>query len=203
MANYTALAEVGESLINVLWQAIQPDTVVNQLIDNPDRLSLQSPFDLREDQNETVRLSLYLYRIVEDAQMKNQWPVAGPGGVPRKPPLTLDLYYLVTPLVGSPREQQIILGKVMQVFYDRAHLVGADLAGSLLPDGDPLHIVLNPVSLEETTRIWQAMEMSYRLSVCYVVRVALLNSQTTMTGQPVLQKASQYGEKEQERNGTL
>jgi hypothetical protein len=191
MADYTVLAEVGESLVQVLWQEIQPDPQVNGLIDNINRISLESPFELRE--NNVVRLSIYLYRVVEDAYTKNQFPVSGNGGRLRKPPLTLDLFYLVTPLVGSPREQQIVLGKVMQVLYDRAILSGADLIGSLAGAAEEVRVILNPVSLEETTRVWQALEMSYRLSVCYVARVAMVSSRRETSTQPVVVLDAGYG----------
>src|SRR5689334_14447597 len=148
MSDYTVLAEVGEALVGILWQEIQIDSQVNVLIDNENRISLESPADL--DNNDSVRLSIYLYRIVEDPHSKNRFPVQGNAGKLRNPPLTLDLYYLVTPLMGQPREQQIVLGKAMQVFYDRANLDGADLVGSMAAAGEQVHIVLNPVSLEET-----------------------------------------------------
>lgn len=192
MGEYTVLAEAGESLVQALWEEIQQDPQVSVLIDNENRISLESPFDLRD--NDAVRLSIYLYRVVEDANTKNRFPVPGNGGSLRKPPLTLDLHYLVTPMVGAPREQQILLGKVMQVLYDRAILEGNDLVGSLAAVNEPLRIILNSVSLEETARVWQAMEMSYRLSVCYLVRVAMLDSTRERYIQPVLQKNSVYGE---------
>jgi len=191
MSDYTVLADAGQSLINVLWQEIQPDPQVNTLIDNQSRISLESPFDLRA--NNAVRLSIYLYRIVEDPNTKNQFPVSGNGNQLRKPPLTLDLFYLVTPMVGKPEEQQIVLGKVMQVFYDRAILEGADVAGSLAASAEQLRVILNPVTLEETTRVWQALEMSYRLSVCYTVRVAMVDSRRQQSVQPVVRKTAQYG----------
>lgn len=191
MSDYTVLADAGQSMINVLWQEIQPDAQVNALIDNQSRISLESPFDLRG--NNAVRLSIYLYRIVEDPNTKNQFPVSGNGTQLRKPPLTLDLFYLVTPMFGFPREQQIVLGKVMQVLYDRAILEGADLAGSLATSAEQLRVILNPVTLEETTRVWQALEMSYRLSVCYTVRVAMVDSRREQTVQPVVRKTAQYG----------
>jgi hypothetical protein len=193
MSDYTVLAEVGQSLVRVLWEEIQADPQVNALIDNEDRISLESPFDLRE--NDAVRLSIYLYRIVEDPHTKNQSPVPGVGDRLRKPPLTLDLFYLVTPLVGSPREQQIVLGKVMQVLYDRAILNGPDLMGSLAASDEEVRIILNPVSLEETTRVWQALEMSYRLSVCYAVRVAMVDSRRERLVPRVVRKTAEYGEK--------
>ena len=192
MSDYTVLAEAGETLARVLWEEIQSDPQVNALIDNENRISLESPFDLSG--NDAVRVSLYLYRVAEDASTKNQFDVSGNGARSRKPPLTLDLYYLVTPLVGPPREQQIVLGKVMQVFFDRAILEGADLVGSLAAADEPLRVILNPVTLEETTRVWQALEMSYRLSVCYVVRVAMVDSTREQFRQPVLGRSQVFGE---------
>jgi hypothetical protein len=190
MADYTVLAEVGESLMGVLWQEIQLDPQVNALIDNESRISLESPFDLRD--NDAVRLSIYLYRIVEDANCKNQWPIQTNGSRLLKAPLTLELLYLVTPLVGSTREQQILLGKVMQVLYDRAILESADLIGSLASAGEEIRVILNPVGLEELTRVWQAMEMSYRLSIAYLVRVAIVDSRREEFIQPVVRKQGQY-----------
>jgi hypothetical protein len=139
-----------------------------------------------------VRLSVYLYRIAEGANSKNQLPVQVDGVKLRKPPLALELYYLITPLVGSPREQQVVLGKVMQVLYDRAVLEGADLVGSLAAAGEEIRVILKPVELEETTRVWQAMEMSYRLSVVYLVRIAMVDSRREQPMQPVLSKRDQY-----------
>jgi hypothetical protein len=188
VSDYTVLAEVGEALVQVLWSEIQNDPQVNLLIDNETRISLQSPYDLRDD--DSVRLSIFLYRIVEDAHLKNQWPLEGSLTRRRKPPLTLDLFYLVTPLVGSPREQQIVLGKVMQVLYDHASLEETDLGGSLATSGAAVRVILNPVSLEETTRVWQALEMSYRLSVCYTVRVALVDSTREEQMQRVLSRTA-------------
>ncbi|HZI62412.1 MAG TPA: DUF4255 domain-containing protein [Pyrinomonadaceae bacterium] len=192
MSSYTALAEVGESLAGVLWQEIQLDPVVNALIDTENKISLKSPADLANDVS--VRLSIYLYRVVEDAYTKNQYPAFGNGAQLRKAPLTLDLFYLITPLVGEPRDQQIVLGKVMQVLYDRAILEGSDLVGSLATANEPLRAILNPVTLDETARVWQALELSYRLSVCYVVRVAIVDSTREQYLQPVLERSSTYGE---------
>jgi hypothetical protein len=199
MADYTVIAEVGETIVGMLWEEMDADPLVKTLIDSESRISLQSPFDLSDD--DAVRLSVYLYRIAEDASTKNQFPVAGNGARLRKPPLTLDLFYLVTPLVGSPREQHIIMGKVMQVLYDRAILQGPDLTGSLRASDEELRIVLNPVTLEETARVWQALEMSYRLSVCYLARVALVDSRQETDVRRATHKSGEYGEKEMSHAG--
>ncbi len=194
MGDYTVLAEAGDSLVSILWEEIQIDPQINSLIDNENRISLDSPFDLQD--NDSVKLSIYLYRITENASTKNQFPVQGNGTQLRKPPLTLDLHYLVTPLVGTVTDQQIILGKVMQVFYDRAILQGTDLTGSLAASGEEVRLILNPVALEETTRVWQAMEMSYRLSLVYLVRVVMVDSRREQFVQPVVTRRDQFSQQQ-------
>lgn len=190
MSDYTVIAEVGEALVRVLWEEIQLDPQVSLLIDNENRISLQSPKDLAEDNS--VRLSIYLYRVVENPFLKNQAMQTGEGRRRRVAPLALDLCYLITPLVGTPREQQIVLGKLMQVFFDRALVVGTDLSPGMAEADEDVRIVLNPVSLEETTRVWQALEMSYRLSVCYVVRVALVDSRRQVQTTPVVERQGEF-----------
>jgi len=191
MSDYTVIAELGDALVSVLFTELNADQQIRLLIDSEDRISLESPADL--ENNSSVRLSIYLYRILENPYTKNRFPLNGTGGKQRKPPLTLDLYYLVTPLVGTPREQQIVLGKTMQTLYDRAILESVDLPGSLGASGEEIRLILNPVSLEELTRVWQALEISYRLSVCYVARVAIVNSEDEQFAQPVVYRRVTYG----------
>jgi hypothetical protein len=190
VSDYTVIAEVSEALVRVLWEEIQLDPQVNLLIDNENRISLQSPKDLAEDNS--VRLSVYLYRLIEDPHLKNQPMGAGEGRRQRVAPLALDLFYLVTPLVGTPREQQIVLGKAMEVFFDRALLEGADLSPAMNAAGEEVRVVLNPESLEETTRVWQALDLCYRLSVCYVVRVVMVDSRRSRVGTPVLSREGEF-----------
>jgi hypothetical protein len=199
MADYTVIADVGETIVGVLRSEMVGAPVVGDLIDNDSRISTESPFDLSD--NDAVRLSVYLYRIGEDSSTKNQLPVSGNGTRLRKAPLTLDLFYLVTPLVGTPHDQHIVLGKVMQVLYDRAILEGPDLAGSLLGSDEQFRIILNPVTLEETTRVWQALEMSYRLSICYLARVALVDSRRESDVRRVTSKSGEYGVPEKNHAG--
>ena len=191
MSDYSVISELGDSLVSVLFSELNADPQLRGLIDSEDRISLESPADL--ENNNSVRLSIYLYRIVENAYLKNRFSREGRGGTQRKPPLTLDLYYLITPLVGTPREQQIVLGKTMQVLYDRAILEGPDLEGSLGQSGEEIRLVLNSVSLEELTRVWQALEIPYRLSVCYIARVAIVDSEQERFVAPIVYQRASYG----------
>jgi hypothetical protein len=191
MSDYTVIAELGDSLVSLLYTELHADPQISGLIDSEDRISLESPAEL--ENNNSVRLSMYLYRILENPYMKNRFPVEGTGGKQRKTPLTLDLYYLLTPLVGTPREQQIVLGKTMQILYDRPILEGADLSGTLGASGEEISVILNPVSLEELTRVWQALEIPYRLSVCYIARVVIVDSTQQQFVQPVVYTRMTFG----------
>jgi hypothetical protein len=98
----------------------------------------------------------------------------------------------MTPLLKEPRDQQIVLGKVMQVLYDRATLEGPDLGGALANGDERVRVIFNPVSLEEAARVWQALETTYRLSVCYMLRVALIDSTREAAAGPVVGARTVY-----------
>ena len=197
MSDYSVIAALGDSLVSVLYSELNTDPQISGLIDSEDRISLESPADL--ESNNSVRLSMYLYRILENPYLKNRFRVEGTGGKLRKPPLALDLYYLLTPLMGTPREQMIVLGKTMQILYDRSILEGSDLSGSLEGSDEEVRLILNPVSLEELTRVWQALEVPYRLSVCYIARVVIVDSEQEQFQQQVVSRQITYGTLERKR----
>jgi hypothetical protein len=195
MSDYKVLADVGQSLINVLWEQIQADPDLFALINNSSLISLESPADHQENTSDPALLSVYLYRITEDPFMKNRGTVEGTGGKVRKPPMALDLYYLITPLLKAPRDQQIVLGKILQVLYDHPTLEGPDLEGGLATSGEVVRVVFNTVPLQEVSWVWQALETPYRLSVTYTVRVSLLDSTEEQSQQRVLTLQNKYAGK--------
>ncbi len=192
MSDYKVLAEVGQSLVNVLWQQIQGDSDLVALINNPNLISLESPAEHQANSSDPSLLSVYLYRVTEDPYLKNRISVEGNGGTVRKPPMALDLYYLITPLLKAPRDQQIVLGKILQVFYDHSTLEGPDLVGSLQTSGNVVRAVFNTVPLQEVSWVWQALETPYRLSVTYTVRVTLLDSTEEQQQRRVLVQRNKY-----------
>jgi hypothetical protein len=92
------------------------------------------------------------------------------------------LHYLVAPIVNqetqaSPETEQTILGKVLQSFHDHPKLHGIDLQGDFVGAMVELYIRLEPLDLEEITRVWDALDRSYQLSVSYEVSVVYLESE--------------------------
>lgn len=194
MGSYAAIAEAGKSLVQALWNAISADPVLAALINSESLITLESPAEHIEN-NDGALLSIYLYRIAEDPFLKNRQAVEGVGGLLRRPPLSLDLHYLITPLLTDAADRQIVLGKVMQVLYDRPSLDGPDLVGSLAAAGDILRVVLNPVPLSDVALVWQALNIPYMLCVPYVVRVALVDSTAQTGGVRVVSADSGVGAK--------
>lgn len=175
MSDYTSIADVGSSLMSVIRSEMLLDPSLSAKFTSADSITLDPPTDDAGGLG-SAALSIYLYRILEDPYLKNQSQVIGRGGLPARSPLCLDLYYLMTPLLTDARDQHIVLGKLMQILYDRPTLEGADLTGGLAGSSDRIRAVFNPVSLEESARVWQALETAYRLSVCYTLRVTMINS---------------------------
>jgi hypothetical protein len=77
------------------------------------------------------------------------------------------------PLVSPGREQEI-LGKAMQLFYERPVLHGVDLRDTLTGSDERISVRLEPMTLEEITRIWNALQRPYQLSVSYETTLALV-----------------------------
>jgi hypothetical protein len=117
--------------------------------------TLAAPRDVRPGTTPAAALSLWLYRV-------NRAPHA---------PDAVALSYLVTPICSTPEAEQALLGTVLQTLDDNAIVAGSALAAPLDPAGDELRITLEPLTLEELTRLWAALDEPYRLSLSYVVRL--------------------------------
>lgn len=125
-------------------------------------------------------LSVWLYLVVRDDQRLN----APPRRVAAEQwhrSLPLRLHYLMTPIMErstdqSPQTEQLILGRVLQALHDTPTFRGAQLLGDLAGTDTELRARLEPVSLEEVTRIWDALGTPYQLSVSYEVTVAYVES---------------------------
>jgi len=116
-------------------------------------------------------------------------------------PMALDLRYLVTAFGRENDTKQPfdhhLLGKAMSVLYDHA-LLGPDEIRIAFPGSglenqpDRVRITLQPLSLEDISKLWMGFATQYRVSVGYDVSVTLIDStQPVKTPLPVLARSSQ------------
>ena len=183
MSSYQVIAAVSRALRRLLWEQFDADPVVRDIVGSEMAIVFDNPTDTATDT--ANRLSLWLYEITENEFVKNQPPARdnGPETV-RIAPLALNFNYLVTPFGRSGEADLLLLGKTMQVLYDNATTLLADADNN----AEELHIVLRRLTLEELTLVWQALRESYRLSVCYEVRVAQVESLRTETATVVTER---------------
>lgn len=147
-------------------------------------------------------ITLFLYQVTENPELRNSPRRPGPDGQLRRQPLVLELCYLVTPWGSRPSdniaddstaslEEARLLGLILQAFYDRAEVGTADLfEDPTIPvwhAGDNLQIILESLPVEDHYRIWDASELGYRLSLTYRVRVAHLESAEGLHAPPVVE----------------
>ena len=138
-------------------------------------VTLDNPQEMIELQREGV--ALWLYRLQRDAETLNHPPRRLGFDQQERRPLPLRLHYLVTPIVDHATRpqatelEQHILGRALQVLHDVGSLRGALLRDDLVGQSLEIFVRLEPLTLEETTRVWDALERSYQLCVSYEVSI--------------------------------
>ena len=146
-------------------------------------------------------ITLFLYRCVENPELRNAQRRRLADGTLVRQPLVLELCYLVTPWgvrggtstandAAATQEEHRLLGLIMQCFYDHAEVGRAELDDApgtpVWQPTDTMQIVMESLPVEDHYRIWDAGEMSYRLSVTYRVRVLGLDPSLFQSTVPVV-----------------
>jgi hypothetical protein len=192
MSDYNVISDVDKTLKELLWANIQHDSVITAIIKTEQQITFNAPYKLVAGQNQQDSLSLYLYRIIENGEIKNRPLELRDKHTLNFPPLPLNLFYLVTPLSSSVDNDHRLLGKTVQTFYDNAIVRGAALQGGLQNTTEELRIILNQISLEDITKIWSSFMCPYRLSLSYEVKVIAIDSGREIGADPVLRKKLEF-----------
>lgn len=185
MSDYTAIAGVSRTLRSLLRDRMENSVDVTI-----------APPDVEITGMTGKRLNLYLFKISENGFLKNQEiPGQGHPGSYGHPPLSLDLHYLLTAYgsddtrADADLEAQQILGDAMRVLHDfplitpSLHEDDDDtkpriLDTSLVGQFEQVKIVLQPMSLEDLSKLWTALpQANFRRSVTYHVSVIQIESQ--------------------------
>lgn len=197
MADFHALGGVSATLRTLLIDRMEmPDgvTSIPVTIGAP-------PFQKDgESKKEDERINLFLYRVTENGYLQNQEiPGHGSSGAYGHPPLSLNLHYLVTAYGNKPIESTVtpplfdelnahyVLGSAMRVLHDvpvitdRLSTVRQPSGHTVLDEGlrgefEKVKLTLEPLTLEDATKVWSSLLMRYRLSAAYVVNVVQIES---------------------------
>ena len=202
MSNPLAIAATTLTLQAILQSGIVSDPADADLTDTTVTIL---PPDKARGNNNANQLNLFLYQILPNAAWRNMnIPSQVAPGETGNPPLALTLHYLITAF-GKDNDTTLpyghhLLGKAMSILYDHA-LLGPDeiraATAATFPGSDldkqveRVRITLQPMSLEEISKLWTGLVTQYRLSVGYEASVALIEStQAKKTPLPVLTRGA-------------
>jgi hypothetical protein len=175
LAQTTVLRDVGSLLKYLLKSQIADLAKENSITYN-------SPADMAETTD--PKLSLFLYQVTENTQLRNCEPVYNSSTQQlTDPPVTMDLYYLLTPYAEDRETELVILENIIGLFHNQliyknaGQATGDDLdeiialQESLAATGnEDLRIVPINIPLEELSRLWERFgSKPYKLAVSYLV----------------------------------
>jgi hypothetical protein len=185
MSNALAIAAVTSTLRFLLENAIQADQVLTGT------LVTTKPPDKARGTNTGRQLNLFLYQPQPNAAFRNNAiPHRATPGETAAPPLALNLFYLATAYGEEQRTDEEVtshhlLGRAMSILHDHP-LLGADEIRNALPDNDlyqqveRVRITMQPMTVDEVSKLWSAFQTPYRLSAFYQAAVILIESTRQM-----------------------
>ena len=197
MANVKAVHFVGESIVRFLDNSY-PDDLRHDFACTFKQSA--TGFLANADEADTT-LSLLLYRIQSNEHLRQTRPTPFSN---RRPPLALDLDYLLTVWSKAAGDEHVILTWAMRQLQLHPTLDGSILRGDASwKRTDSIEITPAELSLEQMARIWDRMHSSYRLSVAYTARVVLVEEDSMTDSLPVVAERFSYGGVPESNGGRL
>jgi hypothetical protein len=185
VSSSAGLREASRLLAATLRAAFLADTTLGPLFTAGGHVvSLRTPKEMRSGTPTERGVSVWLYHVQRNSTLANRPPERVSPVELRQPPLPVTAHYLLTALSGDGENEQLILGKVLQVFNDHRVLAPDPTRPDL---DDTLRVHLEPLDLEGITRVWTALDSSFELCVSYAVEpVNLASGEQPYAGAPVV-----------------
>lgn len=184
MASVYAIAAVTQTILGVLSDAVPADFVGAQF--EPLQIAdFQKPKPLDEG------ISLLLYNVAISALQRNLQPRPEATGKQYRPPLPVDLHYLMTAWGRTALRQQRLLGWCMRTLEDTGRLNPALLNHYGGPDivfnpNETVDLVYEAIAMTDFSSLWDLLKPNAHVSVGYVARMVYIESVIEIpTGEPV------------------
>jgi Pvc16 N-terminal domain len=194
MSSPLAIAAVTAVLQKFLQNSVAKyglDGILNGTV----KVSAEAPDRILNGAASPDRINLFLFQATENQGWRNsELPTRNANGDRiSNPPLALDLSYLLTAYGSADFHAEVLLGHAMSVFHEmpiltrdaiRAAipvpppttlpnaLTNADLADQI----EQIKITPQPMSVEEVSKIWSALQSQYRPTAVYKATVVLIES---------------------------
>ena len=177
MAGFNAISVTSQAILGLLEDARPTDF-------ERARFRLFQSVDLTESRDGfTEGISLYLYSVTFNTTRRNMPPRRDPlTGVRRRPPVPLDLHFLLTAWAADAAQQQRLLGWAVRMIEDTPILPAGFLnrfgpAGTDVFDpSETVEVVGETLSLQDMYDIWQVAQSRQQPSLGYVARQVAIDS---------------------------
>jgi hypothetical protein len=199
MSDFLAIAGVSSVLRWILLDALASSGLDTVLGATPTVTALP-PDRIVVGDNENPQLNLFMYHVVPSAAWRNvDLPERDSSGRRvSNPPLALDLHFLLSAYGRHELDAEILLGWAMRMLHEQPSLtrdvVQNALAASssapgastevqavglttLADQSELVKLTPQPVSTEDTYKLWTAFQARYRATAAYIASVVLIQRQ--------------------------
>lgn len=182
MADYTAIYEAGESIVNMLRNIMVPEPIAKK-----EHIGLCEP-----QSPEDFQLTVWIYNIemVKDTGTRTGFqPDPENPALERFSPMQLRLQMLISAHSKAPAIQRFadeyrIIGRALQALRDVASIPQEYLVGSLADVTEPVLIEIKKLESEELTRIWNNSTKTMKPSFGITVSQVFVRSERTREAAP-------------------
>lgn len=191
MATFRAISAVSETLVHLLASRFSPEEF--QMNSLEFEVYLASDFASPME----AGVSVFLYRMFINSVQRTPPGRIRPDGRRLRPPLPIDLHFLVTAWARDASLQHSIAGWMMRVLEDTPILSAGLLNHGGLDIFEPeetVELAVAEIDTETLFRIWEVIGTNtYQISVPYVARQVRIESDRAIsTGDPVQQRIFDY-----------
>jgi hypothetical protein len=178
LATADAIAFFGDTLVSLLQTGL--DGLVA-----PASVFLSTPAEYKDSPPRPPAVTIFLYHVGINGEMRNAPPRPLPGGAIRRPALPLELRFLITPWTLVTRDTYRIIGAISLVLNDHAVLGFGELIGDVWAPDDTVELILEALPVADHYDIWEPTDLPYRLSLTYLARLVAIDSARSEEAPPV------------------
>lgn len=176
MATYLSIAAVCEAVVQLLRSSYQADNFTQIELD----FKVYGSQDFASAMQAGV--SLFPYRVVANGSSRLPVGRLGPDGRNRRPPLPLEVHFLLTAWAKDSSLQNTVAGWMMRALETSPiltpSLLNATWPNVFRPD-ETVELVLADLSTQDLLHMWDRLTgKGYQLTVPYLARIVYMEAAT-------------------------
>ncbi|MEH1930295.1 DUF4255 domain-containing protein [Nostoc sp.] len=231
MSNALSIATVTAVIKNLLENGLVSDAIVASVGDVV--VTALPPDKVQVGSDERAQINLFLYHVTQNRNVdwisqeyRTRYTTNNTNST--NPPLALDLHYVLTAYGTKDFQAEILLGYAMQMLHKLPTITHETIENALKNAAQTstssvfsqaisglsvsnlalrvgrIKVSAAFLSMEETSRIWSALQTNYRPSATYQVSMVLIESDSTdksevldlMLSEPIIEKVTMSAQAE-------